>query len=344
MHSAILLLACQLLTVAASSELQCEDALAPRRSSLLSVKYLVQEVNTSLPTDYDLMEEWVEQPIRLNETLSGASPEEVLSGFAQLLLKIGRLAHRTLVDMHNTFVRFFPGLHFKKSVLADIGVTTTLTCVWFFIYLKYLYATDRAELSHSWADYQEEAQRFRQQHQQNGHITTDLVIALQNPGKKHSSDLTGDNFSFTALQGIFPRMSLSDSEDEQWFKKVGDQVSAECPQASRRRSSHSPGRRGSITSAIPGAMGEVRRSVAPASKALNKDVLRVNVLQDLCTFLPGIGFDVTTFVSSNGEKIFLGVTLQRSEAIRHYLDRDNIALQIQEGIATRLGIEQPDDA
>jgi len=294
-------------------------------------------------TDYDLMEEWVEQPEVVNSTLAGASPTEVLSGFGQLLLKIGRLSHRTLVDMHNTFVRFFPGLHFKKSVLADLAVTTSLTCLWFFLYLRYLYATDRTELSHTWADYQEEAQRFKQQHQQNGHITMDLVIALQNPGKKHSNDLIGDTFSFSALQGIFPRMSLSDSEDEQWFKKVGDQVSAECPQTSRRRSSHSPGRRGSITSGIQGSMGEVRRSVVPG-KALNKDVLRVNVLQDLCTFLPGIGFDVTTFISSNGEKIFLGVTLKRSEAIRHYLDRDNITLQIQEGIATRLGIEQPDDA
>mmetsp|Transcript_52444 Transcript_52444/g.125308 ORF Transcript_52444/g.125308 Transcript_52444/m.125308 type:complete len:1031 (-) Transcript_52444:115-3207(-) len=289
--------------------------------------------------------------------ISTSTPWDVATGLKDLIVKIGRLAHRTASDAHATFVRFFPGLHFKKSVLMDLALTTSLTCLWFFYYLRSIYSTDRTELSHSWSDYQEEAQKFKQQHQQNGHITLDLVIALPNPGKKHSggSDLISDAVSINTLSAIFPRLSLlqgdpnesESQEQQQWFDKVREQVASECPPPPPPPGAGSASRRrGSITytGLAEGAEAMKGLVATTGTKSLNKDILRVNLLQDLCNFLPGIGFDVTTFLSSSGQEIFLGVTMSRGEAIKHYLDRDNISLQLQEGIAARLGIQQPDDA
>jgi len=234
-------------------------------------------------------------------------------------------------DLHYMFNTFLPGMNVPTSVLVMAGVTFLASVGWFFIYFGLIYESDRSESLMRWAHLEdfheavEEAEREDDEDHELKPATADLILCFAHPAESHDDDNV--LVPYSALERLMP--SKEKFVHSGFTPRGGHhclpQMNVELKRALEARDSATQSQQ---------LMSRFGPSRAKA---------RASLIQDVYSWLPTLGFDVTVFSSAVDSRIFLCISVSRQEIMDYYLARDDVLLQVQSDVVANLQILQPRD-
>lgn len=218
---------------------------------------------------------------------------------------------------------FLPGFHFEAVVFVKASITLVLGVIWFIVYFRFIYESDRNEgLDHWRLTADAEAARSPPIG-----FNSDLILVFHNPAHDPSrvdSVITSSSIDQVLVTG---QNSVCTNLAELRKATIEHETSTDTIMRTIERFRTPP----------PSVFEEV---ATHAEKSVTVSDARASLLQDLYRLLPTWGFDVTAFTSIDHDELFVCVSLQERDAINYYLKKNNSQVQLRQEIVARLGIRQ----
>lgn len=231
---------------------------------------------------------------------------------------------------------FLPGAKFIKNSFIATMIALVLSTLWFAIYFGCRYQDDYEEIDGGrWAKNLENLEAYEED--ENLRIKTDVMLVFHHPKFEypdHAKTVPAGQFDKVMVHGIH-----SDTSDEAEQEKT-------LPKLSKLRANIAH-ERGIVQQAIahhtPRLMGGEDDGGSQSHGEPTYQEVREALLQDVFKDLYDMGFGLKVFSSIDEDEIFVGVSLRKPEAIRHYLYLQQYSLRIKRDVIPKLGIGQPDD-
>jgi len=215
---------------------------------------------------------------------------------------IPRDAKRDEEMMKDTFV---PGYKPNMAVLSATGTALVAACLWFAVYVGWMYKSDRL----SDDALENERAKLAQGAEVGGWLCSerfakdcspDMVLVLPHPGHPSHKDANDADLPTSILESVIMESKyVKDTRLKQMISEI----------ASKR-----------------------------SSEALTVGEVRAALMQDLHDSLPDLGFKFDAFTSIDGDEIFFCISLEGSKAIEHYLVSSHGELQLIPEMEAKLGV------
>lgn len=239
---------------------------------------------------------------------------------------------------------FFKGWRLEGNVMTQNLLCGSITAIWFFLYLKHFFQSDRGESTEPVPqEYLTEATGTRHQD------VPDVVLVFHHPTPPEHKRL--DDADWPVPERSLERIRVSTRkatlQKRPTYKEDRSADLSSVSDASFRQTSIS--RPASPDRKIPWItrVGSTTNITAlmdtfdGKSGGLSMAEVRTSLLQELYAALPAWGFDVRLATSADNAKLFLCVSLRRKDAIDYHLVTSDTRLQLQQVAIQKLGIDQP---
>lgn len=225
---------------------------------------------------------------------------------------------------------FLPGMSLGscEKQLAVAGLTVALSSVWFLIYFRFVFRSDKAAPARRpglWGESKSlgadvassaafgSALSSKWTREEEREETPDMVLVFPNPGFVSSAADGADNSFVTATEIEIV---------------IGSDAG---------RSGISSPMRHSMALVSSAQRGDSHSANIPRSAA------RSALLRDIYERLPLMGFEVSAFRSSSNGEVLVAVCLRDLEVVEQYLTQEDMPLRLKRDVAGKLGVDQPRD-
>jgi len=197
-------------------------------------------------------------------------------------------------------------------------VFVLLAVLWLAFYKVYIYENDRSQDTHRWPSEEALGIKVREDPESIRPMANpDLILVFHHPDHAYADK---DNKIDKALLETALMTKKKESVDKDGVA-VSEEVAHEFQKCMelRKRSDQS------------------KDSVGDDGKAAAEMTfreVRIALLQDIFSFLPKEGFDVSAFSSIDGDEIHVCIALHNEETIRHLVRSQGLKLQIQNSVVT----------
>eukprot|EP00747_Dinoflagellata_sp_TGD_P090857 gnl/TRDRNA2_/TRDRNA2_164860_c0_seq5.p1 gnl/TRDRNA2_/TRDRNA2_164860_c0~~gnl/TRDRNA2_/TRDRNA2_164860_c0_seq5.p1 ORF type:complete len:986 (-),score=182.33 gnl/TRDRNA2_/TRDRNA2_164860_c0_seq5:151-3108(-) len=243
-----------------------------------------------------------------------------------------------------------PGYKFKVPIIINASIVFGVSVLWFTLYFRFLYTSDRSESMARWKSAIESAKDDDRDYAPNPDLESDIVFVFHHPQHPHPDK--DKELKKESMENCIPKdkkdgtagsmfkhteAEMARFEDKGILKQVGEAVNKV------KKTASTVGHKLTKSPRNKDAEGSDAQSSQTPLGPPTYGSARVAVLKDLYKSFQEWGFEVHLFTSIDDDEIFMSVSLADRMSRWYMIENDGV-LQVQQKVLDKLDIKYDEDA